>query len=738
MIDRAYRCIFVILFLPSLAAAQTVAGRALDPQDRPVAGARVIVLDDTRVVAVTTTTADGRFGPLAVAADTVDVVVSSPGLEGRAARVALAAPPATSDVLVRLALVPVTESVVVSATQVETTRSLAPATVTVVDRATIDARQIETVADALRLVPGFLVVATGGRGALTSVFPRGGESDYTAFLADGIPLNAFGGSFDAAHFSTVGVDRVEVVGGPLSARFGGGAIGGVVQLITRAAGPFDADGAVEIGSQATSRLTVAAAGARRGWSWGAGIDRLRSEGDTRVFPSIGGPVANDDDARVSGYGHAAWSGAPDRRVRVDVRAGRDERGYPGPYGSDPDGLYGGLDRISRGINRPVAVAASARLRTGAVRHHGQVTWLSAPAEFVSPFGESEARTRRQTARYQLDVASGRWDWSTGVEALSEREDNTFITGEVFQPVPVRRSIAGVFAEARRPLGGRGALLAGVRIERIQRTALEADPNPFGPRPPFADDTVVSANPRAGLTWAIGGRTTLRASAGTGIKPPTAFEIAYTDNPSLRPERSRSLDLGVEHALARGLRVSATYFANRFDDLIVAVGSSLSGASRYRTDNIANARAAGLEIGASWVGPGGVGADLAWTILDTSVLAVDGTAGRAPSPYDVGDPLLRRARGQGTVGLRWAGAAGSAFFTLGGRTGVRDLEPNWAASVYDTPGFAVASAGGTWRLSRRLGIVGRVTNLFDRRYEDVLGFPAPGRLGMVGVRVAVGG
>jgi outer membrane cobalamin receptor len=92
----------------------------------------------------------------------------------------------------------------------------------------------------LRLVPGFSLAANGGRGALLSIFPRGGESDYTMVLMNGIPLNAFGGGFDGAHLSIAGIDRMEVVRGPQSAVFGSGAIGGVVNVITRSGGPTQA------------------------------------------------------------------------------------------------------------------------------------------------------------------------------------------------------------------------------------------------------------------------------------------------------------------------------------------------------------------------------------------------------------------------------------------------------------------------------------------------------------------
>ena len=268
------------LALPASADAQDLRGRAVDPQNRPVASADVLVLRGGRVVFSARTAADGRFGPLVLPAGDYELVVSAAGLRAEPRRITIA-PSATLDVDVRLALAAVRESVVVSAAQVDTALSRVTGSVTVVDRAEILARQSETVADALRLVPGFTVVASGGRGAVTSFLPRGGESDYTLVLADGMPLNGFGGGFDAAHLGTADVERIEVVRGPQSALFGGGAIGGVVHVITRHGGPIRADGAIETGGYGTTRLAASTSGSRGDWTWGATIDRTGSDGDTR-------------------------------------------------------------------------------------------------------------------------------------------------------------------------------------------------------------------------------------------------------------------------------------------------------------------------------------------------------------------------------------------------------------------------------------------------------------------------
>ena len=103
-------------------------------------------------------------------------------------------------------------------------------------------------------MPGFSVVQSGRIGGLTSLFPRGGESDYTLVLIDGVPQNSFGGAFDAAHLDTAALDRIEVIRGPKSALYGNGAIGGVVHLVSRQGGPTRGQFSMEGGGYGLMRI----------------------------------------------------------------------------------------------------------------------------------------------------------------------------------------------------------------------------------------------------------------------------------------------------------------------------------------------------------------------------------------------------------------------------------------------------------------------------------------------------
>ena len=209
-------------------------------------------------------------------------------------------------------------------------------------------------------------------------------------------------------------------------------------------------------------------------------------------------------------------------------------------------------------------------------------------------------------------------------------------------------------------------------------------------------------------------------------------------PGLKPERSISLDAGIEHVFP-GARIAldATVFANRYEDLIVSVGSSYMGPSQYRTDNIANARATGLEIGARWQTASKFMVRAAYTFLSTEVLDIDDSPGAAPFPFVVGDPLFRRPKNQASLEVRYTQSRVTAFAIVNGRGEMLDLEPNFASSTYTSEGYAVMSAGATISITKTIQGFARVNNLFDRAYEDALGYPAPGVTGVVGVRLAIG-
>ncbi len=736
------------------AQAGPVRGRVVDPDGRAVQAAHVLVLGNGTPASVLTNER-GEFSTATPDAGRFELRVAADGF--RADPVAVEGRHEAQDIgAVRLAVSAVSESLVVSAAQVEIPLSQASSSVTVISGAELSARQIHTVADALRTVPGLSVVSTGGAGAVTAVFPRGGESDYTMVVVDGVQANAFGGIYDFAHLATDNIDRIEVVRGPQSALFGSNAIGSVVRIVTRRGGPLAGSASFEGGSLGTTRSVASGAGSRGSWEWGGSAERLASDGRNGEQTAAGETIVNDDYARHSATLSAGWHDAAGRNIRGNLRYSRDERGFPGPFGTNPIGAFGGIDPVSRGTDDrwlsslSASIPAGRRVRLQAQVAQGRIAGIYQSPSFASPSDPpvlSESSSRRWNARVQSDIViSPRVDLSAGFEFERERAGSTYITNAAFQPIPVRRSVAAWFAEARGHWADRLFVTGGVRIDDIRRQALDADPNAFAPRPPFPADHVWSVNPKIAAAWFArttpGSFTKLRAAAGTGIRPPDGLEIAFTDNPSLGPERSVSVEAGLDQAFAGGHGlIEATGFFNRYDDLIVAVGSFVE-ASRYRTDNISNARSRGLELATTARAriPAASPIDLewrvAWTWLDTEVLAVDGSAS-APLPFSVGDPLLRRPRQQLSTYVAAHTGRLSAYLQGNGRGRVLDVEPNYGTygGLFYSRGYQSWSAGASWRVLGSSEVFARIDNLFDRAYEEALGFPAPGRAVFAGLRIA---
>jgi len=512
-------------------------------------------------------------------------------------------------------------------------------------------------------------------------------------------------------------------------------------------------GQIEGGSRATRRVVGSTSGESGAWRWQGGGDYFQDDGFTGQVPggAPGENVSNDDARERQGWAGAGWKGARGTDVFGTYRYVDTDRGSPGPYGSDPANRYSGIDTISRGTTD--RHAGSVRLvhpwtgPASRVRQRVEFDAADYDLDFVSPFGTSESKTRRYHGRVQTDAAlNAAVGISGGIEWLNERATSTFIVAGA-ETVPVDRTVIGTFGEARWYASDRINVQAGVRAEHITRQRLAGNASSFSPRPEFEDDTVVSVNPKVSASWVVspalpsdGAKafTRIHAAGGTGIRPPDAFEIAFTDNPNLKPERSKSVELGVTETLSNGaVQLDATTFFNQYDDLIVSVGS-LRDISRYRTDNVSNARARGVELSGAWQGGGGFSVRAGYTFLDTEILAVDGSA-QAPSPYHVGDPLLRRPRHQGSLMISWTNDRVHVFSQLQARGETLDAEPSFGPSggLYPNPGYTILSLGGSYRLAHGVEAIARVLNLFDRDYEDVFGYPSPGRTAFAGVRIAAG-
>ena len=730
-------------FVLSAEASASLSGRVVDPDGRPVANAEVIVSGSTAAPIRLRTNDDGRFTFERLDAGRYSLIATAPGLVSETTAVDVSSTPATIEITMKISAI--SETLVVSAAQIDQPLSRTPDSVNVIDGREIAAKQQFTLAAALRSVPGLTIQQNGGPGTVTSLFTRGGESDFTLVLIDGVRANAFGGGLDLSQVPLEDVDRIEVVRGPQSALYGSDAIGGVVQVITRGGGAPSARVQVETGSRDMRRGSAATSGEINGVRWQSGVNYFDDAGFTGQAAN-GQTVGNDYAKELQGAGSIGWrhasSGADLQGSFLHVDT---DRGSPGPYGSDPAHRFGGVDTVSKTLT---------------TRNSGGVRWLQPwfgassrvrqriefdaadyDLDFHSRFGLNVGNSSRKHARVQTDVAaSNALGFSGGFEWLGESGGSTFITaGPRAEPMAIERSVLGIFGEGRWNATNRATITAGVRGERISRDALPGDPIAFQPRPDFPDSTVASINPKIAASFAVVEGTRIRGAFGTGIRPPDAFEIAFTDNPGLKPERSKSGEFGVTQTAAEGsVQIDATAFFNNYTDLIISVGRTFSGVSRWRTDNISNARARGAELSAAWRVNTQLDVRGNYTFLDAGILAVDGSS-IAQSPYSVGDRLLRRPRHSGSIDAAWTRNRAAAFAQIQVRGETLDAEPAFGPTggLFENPGYTIVNIGGSFQPVKAVAIFARALNLFDRAYEEVLGYPAPRRTAYVGARFAVG-
>lgn len=646
------------------------------------------------------------------------------------------------------------DPIVVTATRLPTPRASVPAAVTVVDGARLRERGIRFVADALREVTGVSVARNGSEGALTSLFVRGGESDYVQVMVDGVVLNEPGGAFDFGQLTTDNIERIEIVRGPASVLYGSDAVTGVIHIVTRrgegaprvhasagvGSGPrLNGDASVCPGYPATPCAGDSDLGSYAKRTWSAGI----AGGAGDLSYSIG----------VSGFdGDGAYAFNNDYRNRsVSARAGVDRgrfdaaitgRYTDGRFHYPTDGAGALVDAnqfrtsesVALGVDAGVRVRPWLEARTQLTFHEGDNVTDDRPDSPADTLGTWESLSANVVDRTRADllfqVRPGDLGiFTVGGQVERQRGSSSFSSMGQFGPFESatsnERSNRALFGQAVVPVSAL-TVTAGVRTEDNDR---------FGTHVTW----------RAGANLSAGTGTLLRVAAGTGFKEPTFFEN-YAEgftrgNPNLEPEQSRSREVGVEQRLAGGrVRIGATWFDQRFTNLIQYTPEPPSPeASNYT--NIGEAKAAGLELEATVALPGGLDARGGWTLLDTEVL--DEGLG-TDALFQQGEQLLRRPRHrldlQASLPVNERVTAGAAWTFVGERDDLDFLE-DFNGRRITLPSFATFDAFGEVRVmgsaERWLSLHLRVENLFDAEVLEIANFPARGRSVFVGLRGSTG-
>lgn len=574
------------------------------------------------------------------------------------------------------------EELVVTASSIVERVDQVPASVTVITREEIERQNAIDLEEVLRSVPGLFLSRSGSAGSQTSLFTRGVNSTQTLVLWNGIEINnPYFSGYDWGQFSTLGVEKVEVVRGPFSSLYGADAVGGVINVLTGANGPgVSAD--AQIGEYGLLNGRAEATGVWTNVSADLAIEAREDDGFH----------LNDDFSQFSVVTSARWSPMRSMTISPSARFNDYELGIPFNQAAPS------LDRRQDGgelqVAVPLTIVTSSTIWDLAVSRTEHDIDFDDPSGQFGPFwSETDSTTDRisATARFETPVGT--------IVGGGEIEDASVTAESIFgmNLDGAGRRSTSVFVEDRlsRTVGGGDLeVAAGFRYD---------DYDQFGSE----------SSPRLSAGWSRGAFRG-RVSYGEAFRAPSIGDLHFPffGNPDLRAEITESWEAGIDWNRSAS-RLSLTWFRNDIEDLIV-FDPALS-----RLENLGSVLTSGAEFGGSFRS-GAFRLDGSWTFLDTEDRAT-------------GQELLRRPEHSGSISIGWQQKGISA--RLGAlHAGKRaDFEPTFPFGRVTNDSYTVMDLDVRMELSSGIVPYLRLENLLDETYQEVVGFPAPPRRAIVGLR-----
>ena len=734
-----------ILFLSAAASAADLKVKVVDPQSAAVAGVQVSLMrfNQSKALAVQTTSAEGAATFRLPGSGPYRIQVLAPGFASEKVDIS-----SKTEITVALHVAVAAETVVVSATRTPVPGEAAGSDVDTLNPTQLTAMQPIAANDAMRFLPGAVINTSGQHGGLSSLFVRGGESNYNKVIVDGVTVNEPGGTFDFGTLSLAQGDRMEFVRGAQSTLYGTDAMTSVVQVWTRTGSTrtpeliLGADG----GNLATASGQASLAGARGRYDYNLFGDQFNTTGsgvndaysNSLEGASLGARLSDSVSLRAN-FRHAnSHTGVPGEwnfngYVPLVPANGSSEPLVP--LQPNPD-AWSQLNNLLGGIQLLVAAPHGWQHRFSGFDYvyrynesnpgdPARVNTAGDPIDYAS---HEVDHINRAGFEYQGDYSERSWSHTTFGYRIEN--ENGFVGDLDYGPQSHgQRLNQDAYVQQDVTLGRLG-IIAGGRF--IHDSA-------FG-------NTGV---PRVALTLqALRGKRTfsgtrLRFSYATGFKEPRLEETfngipasPYNlPNSSLKPERVRAFEAGFQqNFLNNQYELTGTYFNNLFRDQINYVTENIPPNYPGQYVNVNQAFAQGAEVALRAKLRSRLLLNTAYTYTSSQYLD-------NPSPYDPiydpGQPLLRRPKHSATAllsysGSRWGANLGGSFV---GRRADSDF---YGFGINHAAGYVRVDLGGFYAVRPRITVFANVENALDHPYNEVVGYPALPINFRAGMRFRIGG
>lgn len=580
--------------------------------------------------------------------------------------------------------------VVVEGSRLDQTATEVGSSVSIISEEDLEQLNLDFALDAVATAPGVTINQNGTFGGSASVRIRGASSGQTLVLIDGVPVgdpSTTDGSFNFAYLDTANIERIEILKGPQSTLWGSDAIGGVVSLTTKQPEPgFGGSAFAEYGSFNTLRGGASVEGANDTGDFRLSATRISTDGISKADEDNGN---TEDDAYESTTLSAKGGlNLPNRaRLEATVLYNDAESEYDS-YSGGAQGNVADGDEVTQNETLSGNVSLELPLLDDRFENlflvgYSDITRENFTDGAQSYFAEGDRTLYRYQGTFNIN------DMNT-LSFGAEREETTANDEDA--------ALDSLFALYELKPVESLTLTAGVRND---------DDNRFG------SETTA----RVAAAWNPTDQVTIRSSWGQGFKAPSLYQTTYIctfcgltePNRDLKPETSEAFDIGVDWRSSDGrVEAGVTYFDQDTENLI-----DFSYTAGY--DNIAQVESKGVELFAGYVLTDWLSVNGNYTYID----AEDGD----------GNELTRLPEHSGNVSLSVdpdGPFSGAVLVRYNGD------EANTNGTTLD--GWTRVDLTGRYALNESVELYGRVENLFDEDYQQILGYGTPGLSGSVGLRL----
>ncbi|MGC6505375.1 MAG: TonB-dependent receptor plug domain-containing protein [Coraliomargaritaceae bacterium] len=533
--------------------------------------------------------------------------------------------------------------------------------------------------DVLEREAGLTLISSGAKGAQTSLFTRGTNSDHTSFFIDGRRMSSgFGNLYDLEHIQVSGLESVQVLKGAASVQYGSSNIGGVVDLRT-------ATGLNSYGLEASVQGEF---GSNDYYSGGFGLSYAEDNWGLQVD---GSGLATENERENDEYE------AIQQLHRVDVRLNkRLQFEWLSLFNQSDKQLPG--DRFNPTLqdeqeNTTWLLSPGLRFKVDSFELHAFYSRSGYKLQLEKPASNSEIKVDGDEFNLQADLeASDALLLSSGLLYRNDEAKNDSLGyRNHFEQF-------GLFGQALWQVTESLELRGGLRWDYFSE---------FDEKSTGSIEAIYSVSD-SGLS--------LFAKLGSSYAPPSAADIAYdvdTTVTPLEPEESVSYEFGLRQvAFQESLTTSLVVFRNEIDELLdYDLGS-------FDTFNVEKAKTQGVEFQCDYA----LGQKTDLHFGYTHLHAV-GSNGR----------LLRRPRHTVHMSIHHRPAQNLSFGIRSlGSFDRKDTDPVTFSGV-QAKDYFVANLVADWEVTDQWSLYCRVENLFDKYYEPAAGYPALGRSGYLGAR-----